>query len=93
MIGPRIYHTGNVIYGAQAPKYHNDVADMDDALSALIRIKVEGGPASYSYKNYNQYSRFVVRILLNSDINLSYLKGFETKATSCCSQYFYALRS
>jgi len=59
MIGPRIFHTGNVIYGAEAPKYHNDVADMADARSALIRIKVEGGPASFSYKNYNQYSRWV----------------------------------
>ncbi len=45
--------------GHRLLNYHNDVADMEDALSALIRIKVEGGPASYSYKNYNQYSRFV----------------------------------
>lgn len=57
MIGPRIFHTGAVIYGAQLPQYHNDVADMREAHSALLRIKVEGGPASFSYKNYNQYSR------------------------------------
>ena len=60
MIGPRIFHTGDVIYGAGYPVIHNDVADMDDAYSALIRIKAEGGPASYSYKNYNQYSRSVL---------------------------------
>lgn len=57
MVGPRIFHTGDVIYGAQAPQIHNDVADVQDAYSALLRIKVEGGPASFSYKNYNQYSR------------------------------------
>ncbi|KLO20114.1 hypothetical protein SCHPADRAFT_923945 [Schizopora paradoxa] len=73
MIGPRIYHTGNVIYGAQAPRYHNDVADMHDAISALIRIKVEGGPASYSYKNYNQYSRASRQRLLLAARNLSML--------------------
>ena len=64
MVGPRIFHTGNVIYGAGAPGYHNDVADLDDAYSALIRIKAEGGPASFSYKNYNQYSRLVFSFLL-----------------------------
>lgn len=30
---------------------------MDEARSALIRIKAEGGPASFSYKNYNLPSR------------------------------------
>lgn len=57
MVGPRIFHTGDVIYGAGAPGIHNDVADMEDANSALTRIRVEGGYASFSYKNYNQYSR------------------------------------
>jgi len=31
---------------------HQDIADMDEAYSALTRIKAEGGPASFSYKNY-----------------------------------------
>lgn len=69
MVGPRIFHTGNVIYGAEAPKYHSDVADMDDALSALIRIKAEGGSASFSYKNYNQYSRHVVSQCVADEAN------------------------
>lgn len=57
MVGPRIFHTGDVIYGAGAGGIHNTVADLTDAHSALIRIKAEGGPASFSYKNYNQPSR------------------------------------
>lgn len=59
MIGPRIFHTGDVIYGAGSPDIHQDIIDMDEAYSALIRIKVEGGPSSFSYKNYNQPSRLV----------------------------------
>ena len=57
MVGPRSYHTGDIIYGAGAAGIHQDIVDMDEARSALIRIKVEGGPSSYSYKNYNQPSR------------------------------------
>ncbi|OCH90621.1 hypothetical protein OBBRIDRAFT_887531 [Obba rivulosa] len=57
LIGPRIYQTGDVIYGAAAPSIHQDIVDMDEARSALIRIKVEGGPSSFSYKNYNLPSR------------------------------------
>ncbi|TFK87930.1 hypothetical protein K466DRAFT_599091 [Polyporus arcularius HHB13444] len=57
MVGPRIYHTGDIIYGAGAPGIHQDIVDMDEARSALLRIKVEGGPSSYSYKNYNLPSR------------------------------------
>jgi hypothetical protein len=59
LIGPRIFQTGDVIYGAGSPGIHQDIVDMDEAYSALIRIKVEGGPASFSYKNYNQPSRWV----------------------------------
>lgn len=56
-VGPRIFQTGDIIYGAGAPGIHQDIVDMDEAFSALIRIKVEGGPASFSYKNYNLPSR------------------------------------
>lgn len=52
-VGPRIFHTGDVIYGAAIPGLHADIVDMNDANSALIRIKDEGGPISTSYKNYN----------------------------------------
>ena len=56
-VGPRIFQVGDVIYGAGEPEIHQDITTMDEAYSALIRIKAEGGPASYSYKNYNQPSR------------------------------------
>lgn len=64
LIGPRIFHTGQIIYGAGAPEYHQDIHDMDEAYSALVRIKVEGGPASFSYKNYNLPSRYVIKCYL-----------------------------
>ncbi|KIJ44168.1 hypothetical protein M422DRAFT_67773 [Sphaerobolus stellatus SS14] len=57
MIGPRIYHTGNVIYGAGLAEIHQDVVNLEEAKSALVRIRVEGGPSSFSYKNYNLPSR------------------------------------
>ena len=58
MIGPRIFSVGNVIYGG-AFNFHQEIVNMDEAVSALKRIKVEGGPGSISYKNYNLPSRFV----------------------------------
>lgn len=57
MVGPRIFQVGDVIYGAGIPGIHQDIVDMDEAFSALIRIKAEGGPSSFSYKNYNLPSR------------------------------------
>ncbi|SJL04872.1 uncharacterized protein ARMOST_08243 [Armillaria ostoyae] len=45
-VGPRIFQVGDVIYGMGDPGYHQDIVDMDEARSALIRIKVEGGPIS-----------------------------------------------
>ncbi|OSX64767.1 hypothetical protein POSPLADRAFT_1166862 [Postia placenta MAD-698-R-SB12] len=57
LVGPRIFQVGGVIYGAASPSLHQDIIDMQEARSALIRIKAEGGPASFSYKNYNLPSR------------------------------------
>lgn len=57
MVGPRIFQTGMVIYGAGSLQSHQDIADSEEAHSALMRIKAEGGPASFSYKNYNLPSR------------------------------------
>lgn len=57
LVGPRIFQTGTIIYGAGQSTYHQDIVDMDEAKSALLRIKVEGGPSSFSYKNYNLPSR------------------------------------
>ncbi|KAK0210211.1 hypothetical protein DFS33DRAFT_1291450 [Desarmillaria ectypa] len=72
-VGPRIFQVGDVIYGAGDPGYHQDIADMDEAHSALIRIKAEGGPISTSYKNYNQPSRASRQRLLLAARNLSML--------------------
>nr|VWO98440.1 Cytochrome P450 monooxygenase AKT7 (EC (AK-toxin biosynthesis protein 7) [Ganoderma boninense] len=57
LVGPRIFQTGTIVYGAGAPVYHEDIVSMEEARSALLRIKVEGGPSSFSYKNYNLPSR------------------------------------
>jgi hypothetical protein len=48
MVGPRIYHTGNVRYGAGSLQYRQEINDLQDARSALIRIKAEGGHGSFS---------------------------------------------
>ncbi|OBZ75588.1 hypothetical protein A0H81_04846 [Grifola frondosa] len=73
LVGPRIFQVGDVIYGAGAPSVHQDIVDMAEARSALIRIKAEGGPASFSYKNYNQPSRASRQRLLLAGRNLSML--------------------
>ncbi|EIW85515.1 hypothetical protein CONPUDRAFT_98596 [Coniophora puteana RWD-64-598 SS2] len=73
MIGPRSFQVGNIIYGASNLHYHADIADMQEARSALIRIKAEGGPASFSYKNYNLPSRASRQRLLLQAKNLSML--------------------
>ncbi|KAF7978723.1 hypothetical protein HWV62_45013 [Athelia sp. TMB] len=73
LIGPRIFHTGEIIYGAGAAGYHQDIHSMDEAVHALTRIKVEGGPASFSYKNYNLPSRASRQRLLLAARNLSML--------------------
>ncbi|KAF9010988.1 hypothetical protein BDZ89DRAFT_1167612 [Hymenopellis radicata] len=72
-IGPRIFHTGDVIYGAAAPGIHQDVATMDEAHSALIRLKAEGGPISTSYKNYQLPIRASRQRMLLAAQNLSML--------------------
>lgn len=57
MIGPRIFQTGQIIYGASDYSYHLDIATTQEAKEALTRIKAEGGQASWSYKNYNLPAR------------------------------------
>ena len=59
MVGPRIFSVGAIIYGAAYDDLHQEIVNMDEAVSALTRIKVEGGPGAISYKNYNLPSRFV----------------------------------
>lgn len=74
MVGPRIFSVGSVIYGAAMNNLHQEIVNMDEAVSALTRIKVEGGPGSISYKNYNIPSRFV-RIINLKNITADPLKN------------------
>ncbi|KAG2365872.1 hypothetical protein BDR07DRAFT_1480928 [Suillus spraguei] len=64
--GPRLFHTGAVIYGASDYSIHQDIASMREAREALIRIKAEGGDASWSYKNYNLPTRAARQRLLTA---------------------------
>ncbi|KAG7453025.1 uncharacterized protein BT62DRAFT_959229 [Guyanagaster necrorhizus] len=56
-IGPRILTTGSVIFGGGWEGLHEEIVNMDEAVSALTRIRAEGGPVSLSYKNYQLPSR------------------------------------
>jgi imidazolonepropionase-like amidohydrolase/Tol biopolymer transport system component len=53
-LGPRIFSTGEVIYGAKAPGFYARIDSYDDALAHVRRIKAQGG---VSVKNYNQPRR------------------------------------
>ena len=92
LVGPRIYQTGTIIYGAGASSYHQDVVDMDEARSALLRIKVEGGPSSFSYKNYNLPSRSVVSYV-PVRLGLTIFQSVSSEAASRCSQLVHAMRA
>jgi hypothetical protein len=66
LVGPRIFHTGNIIFGDSTfPFLHQDIVDMDEAFSALLRIKAEGGNVSTSYKNYELPIRCVPAFLIH----------------------------
>ncbi|MFA6220458.1 MAG: amidohydrolase family protein [Erythrobacter sp.] len=54
MLGPRIFSTGEVIYGAKAPGIYARIDGYEDALAHVRRIKAQGG---VSVKNYNQPRR------------------------------------
>lgn len=53
MIGPRIYSTGTILYGADG-NFKAVINSLDDARSHLRRIKAVGG---FSVKSYNQPRR------------------------------------
>ncbi|MGB7409491.1 MAG: amidohydrolase family protein, partial [Pontixanthobacter sp.] len=54
LLAPRIFSTGEIIYGAKAPGVYAEINDYDDALAHVRRIKSQGG---ISVKNYNQPRR------------------------------------
>jgi imidazolonepropionase-like amidohydrolase/Tol biopolymer transport system component len=53
-LAPRIFSTGEIIYGAKAPAVYARIDSYDDALAHVRRIKAQGG---ISIKNYNQPRR------------------------------------
>ncbi len=54
LLGPRIFSTGEIIYGAKAPAYYAQIDSYADALAHVKRLKAQG---AYSVKNYNQPRR------------------------------------
>jgi len=54
LLAPRIFSTGEIIYGAKAPSVYARIDSYEDALDHVRRIKGQGG---ISVKNYNQPRR------------------------------------
>lgn len=54
LLGPRIFSTGEIIYGAKAASVYAEINDLDDALAHVRRLKAQG---AHSVKNYNQPRR------------------------------------
>ena len=54
VLGPRIFSTGEVVYGAKAPDGYAQIDSLDDALAHIRRLKAQG---AHSVKNYNQPRR------------------------------------
>lgn len=54
LLAPRIFSTGEIVYGAKAPGAYARIDAYDDALAHIRRIKAQGG---ISIKNYNQPRR------------------------------------
>ena len=54
IVGPRIFSTGEIIYGAKSADVYAQIDTLDDALAHVRRLKAQG---AYSVKNYNQPRR------------------------------------
>ncbi len=54
LLAPRLFSTGEIIYGAKAPSVYARIDSYEDALAHVRRIKAQGG---ISVKNYNQPRR------------------------------------
>jgi len=54
ILGPRIFSTGEIVYGAKAADVYAQIDGLDDALAHVRRLKAQGG---HSVKNYNQPRR------------------------------------
>jgi len=54
ILGPRMFSTGRIIYGARNPSAYAQIDSLEDALDHVRRLRAEGAP---SVKNYNQPRR------------------------------------
>jgi imidazolonepropionase-like amidohydrolase/Tol biopolymer transport system component len=54
ILAPRIFSTGEIIYGAKSPDVYAEINNFEDALQHVRRLKAEG---ARSVKNYNQPRR------------------------------------
>ena len=54
ILSPRIYSTGEIVYGAKAPSVYAVIDSYEDALAHVRRLKKQG---AHSIKNYNQPRR------------------------------------
>lgn len=54
IIAPRIFSTGEIIYGAKSPEVYAEINSYEDALAHVRRLKAQG---AHSVKNYNQPRR------------------------------------
>lgn len=54
LLAPRLYSTGEVIYGAKAPGFFADIQKEEDAQEHVARLKNQG---AHAVKNYNQPRR------------------------------------
>ena len=61
-LGPRLYSTGTILYGAETP-FKAVINDYDDALSAIRRLKAFG---AFSVKSYNQQRRDARQMIIKA---------------------------
>lgn len=54
MLAPRIFSTGEIVYGAKAADLYAEINSFEDALAHVRRLKAQG---AHSVKNYNQPRR------------------------------------
>jgi imidazolonepropionase-like amidohydrolase/Tol biopolymer transport system component len=54
LLAPRIFSTGEIIYGAKAARFFAETNSLEDALAHVRRLKAQG---ALSVKNYNQPRR------------------------------------
>ena len=54
LLAPRIYSSGEIIYGARAPSVYAEINSLDDAEQHVFRLAAQG---AHSIKNYNQPRR------------------------------------